>query len=207
MNDVIKRVDVPDDIRPAFERRPTLVKAEVWRSIDHLAREISDARAVAEQLVQSARDEASQVRDAAREEGETMGSERFFKAVALLQEDHEKWRERAEPEAVELALKIAERVIGDIAMADPRVVRATAVRAAQAARGRGDVAIRVHPESAAVLQADVTALQAALGVMVRIVEDETLSPPDCVVHTAVGDIDARVATQLMAIRRVLQEGA
>lgn len=203
MPKVLKEIEVPDSVRPAFERGPTLVRARVWRDLSDLNAEVENTKNEALALVEEARACASRIREEAFEEGRLEGGARFLEALAKIQADHAVWLDRAEPEAVELALKIAERVVGELAKSNSVAMQAIIRNAAVAARGRGDLEMSVHPESVAHLQQLVDALSREFGVSVRLLADEGLKSADCIVHTSAGDIDARLETQMQAIRRVL----
>jgi flagellar biosynthesis/type III secretory pathway protein FliH len=203
MHKVLKAIDVPEAVRPAFEKRPMLVRAQVWCDLGDLAAEVENTKNEALALLEDARVSASRIRENAFEEGLLEGGARFLEALVKNQADHAEWLERAEPEAVELALKIAERVVGELVRSNPAAMHAIIHKAASAARGRGDLEMSVHPESVVHLQQLVDALSREFGVSVRLLADERLNPADCIVHTSAGDIDARLETQMQAIRRVL----
>lgn len=203
MSKVLKSIEVPEAILPAFVARPTMVRANVWRDLTALGEHVENAKREAQSIMDQAEADAARVRELAREEGRAEGCAQFLKAVSQTRIDHAAWLERAEPEAVELALKIAERIVGDIIKTDPTAMKAIAVKAAIAARGRGDFEISIHPDAMASAQEVVQTVAAELGVNIRLRPDAGLNPADCVVHTSAGDIDARLATQLQAIRTVL----
>jgi len=203
MPKVLKTIELPDSVRPAFERSPTLVRAKVWRDLRDLADEVECTRNEALALVEEAQAAASRIREEAVEEGRLEGGARYLEALVKIQTDHAAWLERAEPEAVELALKIAERVVGEVVKSNPVAMQTIIHKAAAAARGRGDLEMSVPPESVVDVQGLVDALSQEFGVSVRLLADERLSPADCIVHTSAGDIDARLETQMQAIRRVL----
>lgn len=203
MPKLLQAIELPDSVRPAFEKRPTLVCALVWRDLSDLADEVDHAKNEALAMVEDARVAAGRIRDEAFEEGRKEGGAQFLEALVKIQADHTTWLERAQPEAVELALKIAERIVGEVVESNPVAMQAIIHKAALAARGRGDLEMSVHPESVAQVHQLVEALSRDFGVSMRLLADERLSPADCIVHTSAGDIDARLETQMHAIRRVL----
>ncbi|MEO6436591.1 MAG: FliH/SctL family protein, partial [Tepidisphaeraceae bacterium] len=102
-------------------------------------------------------------------------------------------------DAVELGVAIAERVAKRCGLVDPRVLHEN-VRAAMKLTVRASSSLRIviHPSQRATLSTFVADLQAewpALG-RAEIVEDETISPGGCRMHTAHGGIDADLRTQL-----------
>ena len=203
MPKVLKTIEIANGLRPAFEARPAVIRAKVWRELSDLGVHVDNALREAETLVNQAKADAAQSREQAREEGRIEGCARFLEALRQTQTDHAAWLERAEPEAVELALKIAERIIGDAACTDPAAMHAIVRKAALAARGRGDLELSIHPDALVQVQDFLRTVSAELGVNIRLRGDARLSPADCVVHTSAGDIDARLETQLQAIRHLL----
>lgn len=201
---IVKRVEIMEEVVPAFGRKPVLIKAEVWRGLDAVEREVKAAREKAAKMIADAEAEVAHIRANAESKGESEGAAKFLAALAVMEEEHAQWKAKIEPEAVELALRIAHRIIGETALADREVMRSIAKNAVSAARGRGNLVVRVHPDVAHMLESDVDELARELGVHVSIAMDDGLELTDCVVQTLAGDIDARLTSQLEAIRRVLQ---
>lgn len=115
----------------------------------------------------------------------------------------------AKDAALILARKMAEKIIGHAVDLDARVMADIAEQALKASRCRGaSVVLRVHADDLAALE------QAGPGWLVRrdgpsevrFVADETVGRYGCVVETAVGRVDARLATQLDVLERVLGVG-
>jgi flagellar biosynthesis/type III secretory pathway protein FliH len=101
---------------------------------------------------------------------------------------------------------MAEKIVGQAAALDPTLVAAIAARALEAARaGAGTVLLRVHPDDLAAVEAARPALAARLAAaaVLKIVADPTVDRAGCVVDTAAGRLDARLATQLAALERAV----
>jgi flagellar assembly protein FliH len=115
----------------------------------------------------------------------------------------------AKDAALILALKMAEKIIGQAVDLDARVMAEIAEQALNASRHRGaSVVLRVHA-------ADLEAIEQArprwltggdAPSEIRFVVDETVGRYGCVVETAAGRVDARLATQLDVLERVLGGG-
>jgi len=105
-----------------------------------------------------------------------------------------------------LARKMAEKIVGRAVDLDPEVMADIASQALAASRARGSsVVLRVHPEDlAAVEKARPQWLRReGAPAEVRLVADESVGRYGCVVETPVGRLDARLATQLDLLERVL----
>jgi flagellar biosynthesis/type III secretory pathway protein FliH len=110
----------------------------------------------------------------------------------------------SEREVVAVAIDVARKVIARELSTDPAAVGGMAASALGAARVRRQVTLRVHPDDAAATRAWGGSGPAGVP-GVGIEEDGRLAPGDVVVETEAGRIDARVETQLEALREALVE--
>jgi flagellar assembly protein FliH len=164
-----------------------------------------------------AESEADVLRSSAREQGMLEGREEALTALApaveslaqaaeAVRADQYARAERLEAHAVDLALFLAEKVIGGALAVEPeRVVEA--VRGAL--RGiveRERVTILVHPEDLELVRDSMDGLRSSLGGIEHcVVEAERrVSRGGAVVRTPDGDVDARVETKLKRAREVVE---
>ena len=171
---------------------------------------VMDARAQAAEIVAA----AVAARERARAEGFALGRDegRADAAAALVgllaaaRAEVAAAHARVEPAVFAIAARMAEKIVGHAVALDPTIMAAIAADAIAACRTRGGVAqLRVHPDDLAPVAEARAALAEALGGQdaLEIVADESVGRHGCVVETAVGRVDARLATQLEALRRVL----
>jgi flagellar assembly protein FliH len=175
-----------------------------------------EADAVMAALAQAESDAAG-VRAAAREEGLqegrdevlaalTPGVEALAQAVEAVRADQYARAERLEAHAVDLALFLAEKVIGGALAVQPdRVVEA--VRGAL--RGiveRERITILVHPEDLELVREAMDDMRTTLGGIehCEVQAERRVSRGGAVVRTADGDVDARVETKLQRAREVVE---
>ncbi|HZZ84409.1 MAG TPA: FliH/SctL family protein [Anaeromyxobacteraceae bacterium] len=139
---------------------------------------------------------------AGREEGRAEAAALLLSAAAA----RDRLLEAAREELVELALAIAAKVLRR-ALASERDAVCELVGAALAeARGQGRVRVRLHPDDVVSAAEHRGSLAQAAGTeALELVEDASLCRGDAVVETEAGLVDARVETQLAALRRALQE--
>jgi flagellar biosynthesis/type III secretory pathway protein FliH len=173
----------------------------------------------AEALVASAEAEAGAVRRAAAgvraaafEEGRTEGLRAAGAEVAerlvALAEAQGRWLARAEVEALDLAVEMARRIVGQELRCDPSAVGAGAVAALRAAGRRRSLRVRLHPDGVAHVRERIGALMdGAAGGALELVADPALSPGDVVVETEAGQVDGRIARRLDAFRTALEQEA
>jgi flagellar biosynthesis/type III secretory pathway protein FliH len=172
--------------------------------------------AVMETLAQ-AREDAEQLRDAARAEGfaaghaEAMASlqpalEALASAVQGMHDAQTEAGERLERQAVELGFALAEKVLaGALAVEPERVIEA--VRGAL--RGlveRERVTVLVNPDDLELVNGAMDELRGSLGgIQHCVVEAERrVRRGGCVVRTPEGDVDAGIDTKLTRAREVVE---
>jgi flagellar biosynthesis/type III secretory pathway protein FliH len=166
------------------------------------ARAAADAAAV--------RAEATAAREAVRREGfETGRAEGLAEAaVALAAARAEAARlvEDAEPVAIALGAKMAERIVGHAVAVAPDTMADIAAQAIAACRPGGSaIRVWVHPDDLAAVEARRERLtERAPGVTIELVADEAVGRHGCVIETAQGRLDARLETQLDALERALR---
>src|SRR5512133_3909694 len=166
---------------------------------------LSEAAAEAERMRVEAGEQLRRARHEAVEAGHAEGMARAAAALARVAELRDANAAELDAVAVELALDIAQRLVGRELSTTPGAVIGVAERALRVAAGRGDVVLRVAPP-------DLPAVREASGALARsiergaltLVEDSTLAVGEVIVESVGGRVDARVAAQLDAFRRALQ---
>jgi len=171
---------------------------------------VADAEARAKALLDEARAEAEALRQSARRQGERDGraaAEAAFTTLAAgARLEAERLRAEALPAARTLAVRMAEKIVGQALDLQPALLADIAARVLEAARARtGVLRLRVHPDDLATLEATRPALTARLaqGVDVRLVADPVVGRHGCVVESPTGQFDARLDTQLAALERAV----
>lgn len=168
---------------------------------------VLDAASEAERIVSEARDEAAQsvrvakaeseaIREEARQRGEMQGR---AECAALLVEAgaaRDALLQGAESSLIDLALAATTRLVGDVLKDQPDVVRARVQEVLSKTRRAQRVTLYVH-------KADVARVHGLEGVVVQVSKE--LAPGDCIVDTDVGQFDARVSTQIDALRAALKK--
>jgi flagellar assembly protein FliH len=168
------------------EERLAALRAEAERGgyEDGLARGTAEARAQVEQAL-------SAVHAAER-------------SVSALRDEY---LARAETAAVELALQIAEKVIGSAVAADPQAVLDVVSGALLRTTDRDHLVVEVNPEDFALVRDAAEELAARQGGIRRmeVVSERRVDRGGCVVRTREGEIDARISAQIERVRQLLTE--
>jgi flagellar biosynthesis/type III secretory pathway protein FliH len=184
---------------------PSPVAAAAAARARRIAREVLDARAEADRILADARRQADAVvtsaADAAAAEAREKEVARLAAGFLALRDEEARRAERDVDRTIELAVLLAERLVGDALRIEPARIAELAASAIQEARGARRVRIDACPE-------DVSALEEALGAVGQIADiqpDPTLERGSLVVHTDLGRVDARLRPQLTRLAESLRE--
>jgi flagellar biosynthesis/type III secretory pathway protein FliH len=185
---------------PSVEQRRRIVREELEA---RLAAEglLGEARARAREIVDQARVEAAGLAESAasdaREKASAELAARWLSLRAAEGEGLEKERDRV----VDLAVLLAERLIGAALRLEPAIVADLARTVLAEAKGARQATVRAHPLDAEALRGHLST--AGLDVEVRI--DDTLERGHLKLHTDVGIIDAKLAPRLDRLADALRD--
>ena len=175
-----------------------------------VAHEIVDARDEARRLVEAAQQKAvavlrqadkgaQEVTTRAAAEGRADGLAQAAATLIAAQQRRAQILEEAESALVTLATEAAERVIrAELALAPERVRDIARDLVARVRRAR-TLTVRVHPD-------DLELVRSILPRHAEIRPDTGLQRADVVLETESGELDARIAVQLAALRRAIEGG-
>jgi flagellar assembly protein FliH len=205
-------------IFPELTRRataPETMEAGAHATLERVERQ-------AQALMEAARHKASALMEAGHREGLVQGraeaiaeaqnglrdlTQSVSTAAERLRALETECRKQADGMVVRLALAVAERILQAEIARDPNTILTIVQGALALLPAPGEVAIRIHPEAVALLQAHRDALQdvTPAGETLRIVGDPAVSAGGCVVETPHSMVDATFPAQLEEARRRLWE--
>jgi flagellar assembly protein FliH len=176
----------------------------------------AEADAVMAALAQAESD-ADTLRAQAREQGLREGREEALamltpalealaQAAEAVQADQHARADRLERHAVDLALFLAEKVIGGAIAVQPDQVIEAVRGALRGIVDRERVTVLVHPEDLHMVRDAMDGLRATLGGIehCEVQAERRVSRGGAVVRTPEGDVDARVETKLQRAREVVE---
>jgi flagellar biosynthesis/type III secretory pathway protein FliH len=176
----------------------------------------AEADAVMAALAQAESD-AETLRATAREEGLREGREEALamltpaleavsQAAEAVQESQHARAERLEAHAVDLALFLAEKVIGGALAVEPGLVIEAVRGALRGIVDRERITVLVHPEDLDLVRDAMDGLRTTLGGIehCEVQAERRVSRGGAVVRTPDGDVDARVETKLQRAREVVE---
>lgn len=111
----------------------------------------------------------------------------------------------AEQEVLELALKVAQKIIGRDLEREPEVLMDIVANCTEAARSSKAMILRVHPEDGKLLREKRPRLMELIGraVDLSIRDDSEVERGGCMIQTEYGKIDGQIRTQFEMLRNVL----
>jgi flagellar assembly protein FliH len=136
----------------------------------------------------------------------TPALESLAQAVEAVQADQHVRAERLERHAVDLALFLAEKVIGGAIAVEPEHVVEAVRGALRGIVERERITVLVHPEDLELVRDAMDGIRATLGGIehCEVQAERRVSRGGAVVRTPDGDVDARVETKLQRAREVVE---
>jgi len=128
-------------------------------------------------------------------------------AVDGVAAEQEEFVIRAERAAVELALRLAEKIVGAAIDADPEAVLGVIAGALRRATVRDHLVLEVNPDDFELVHDLAEELATRVGGVRRldVVAERRVGRGGCVVRTEEGEIDGRVEQQLERAREVVEQ--
>jgi type III secretion system HrpE/YscL family protein len=167
---------------------------------------IVDATANARAILERAREQAETELQRARETGRAQGRAELAAKFVELAAERDRALAALEPQAIEIAMVAAKRIVGHELSLQSSLVAEMVAPLLERVRRAQQITLRVHPDDGAALEANLAALRdrAGLAGSLRVEADATLERGDCVLHSDIGALDARIDTQLHALSRALR---
>lgn len=204
---IIKRIDFDPDFQPVFF--PSVLEHETISGLQkggeiiaRAKKEGTKIRKTAKEVLAQAVIEKEKERKRGFVEGVEEGKEELLGKILEASTAHEKILRQAEPQIVRMVMEIAEKVIGD-ALKKGAVVEVVK-NAIDRSTGQ-KVVVKINPADIEMVRSREAEILSAIdreqSISVR--EDETVPSGGCIVETELGTVDARLETQLKAIRKAL----
>jgi flagellar assembly protein FliH len=126
-------------------------------------------------------------------------------AVLGIEERHDELLRLAELRAVELALAVAEKIVGAALDVDPSLVAEVVAGALRRSTERDHLIVELHPDDLELVR-EREDLARSLGIQrLELIGERRVGRGGCVVRTSAGEIDARIPEQLARAGEILRE--
>lgn len=207
-------------------------QAEQIRKTAQIERDaiIAQAQSEAQQLLENAAQEAAQIKLVAESEGKNIGYQEGYASGAetvktemetLVQEANEKAQRiislaedeiktaviTAESKIVEIAMAVAHRVIPQHFIDVPQVVLPLIKAALEKVKDQKSIIVKVAPNDYELVLLAKNEFQMMLDSdeILTVVADQSIQSGGCIIESSSGNVDARLSTQLEAVKKAVQE--
>jgi type III secretion protein L len=184
--------------------RRNLLKRTLIDANDESRQIIENANAYAADLRKQTEIEAEAIKQEAYETGKGAALEEMMGFLMEARDIRNTTLAKTEQELLRLAVKLAERIIGNEVKSDKAVIVDIVSTALRNTKRQEKVTIRVSQSDYATVQERFIELsQSSRSTYVDIVPDPRVTIGGCIIESEVGTVDARLETQLRVLERAL----
>lgn len=186
-----------------------VVKSETYAASIEASQIVEAARLLAQKIENDAEQKRQTTLETARQEGYQQGLREWNAAVAAANAARDKYLADSMPELISLAVRIAQKVIGEELRTNPKAIVGVARQSIHGVNRGRSLTLRVPPEDVDVVRRRMLMLREAAGPnrLLEIVADAAIPAGGCIVETEYGIIDARLETQLRCMEEALLQVA
>lgn len=207
MGKIIKRMQFDPEFQPALiapviKHRVVSAYEEAKRIIEAARKEATRLRQEAAETIRRAIQERETERERGYQEGYQDGLGRLSEKMFEVAQSHEKILSEAEPQIIRMVMDIAEKVIGR-EIGKGAIIDVVKQTIAQSVGKK--IIVRLSPADVATVRERESQLFSVLaqGQTVSVREDDSIPAGGCIVETEMGSVDARLETQLKAVKKAL----
>jgi type III secretion protein L len=183
----------------------SVVKGQTYGATVDAAQIIETAHAEARGIREAAEQDKLTVLEVARKEGYDQGLQLWHAAVEEANAVRDRRLADSEPELVRLAVRIAEKIIGEELRLNPQATLSIARQCLQWLRRERSLMLRVSPAELSLLRESIDSLREMAGRhrSIEVIGDPGVGPGGCIVESEYGVIDARLETQIRSMEKIL----
>lgn len=188
-----------------LNRKVMDARREAGSIIEDARLEAEKIRAEALNLLAQVEDERAKEKKRGFEDGREEGLAGVTESLVKFEKMREEFYRDAEENIIKLVMMIVEKVIGKIVHENGGAIKAIVKQALESAIG-DRILVRLSPGDCKTVTSSESEFRGMLDRTRRITfrEDDTITSGGCMVETEVGTIDARLETQLKAIKKALE---
>lgn len=207
---VIKGKDkVSSTVREDFSRESIeqdgIIRGEVYSASAKARELLQKAQQEAETIIRNAQEESTKLRQNGYDTGYQEGLAQTTELLVKARQEQEQFLRNANRDLMDLAFKIAEKIIGKQLEIEPETIISIVKQAMQTVRQTKQLTIRVHPADAKILKENEEELQETLGRqrILDIMEDKKVQQGGCIIESEIGTVEAQLHTQLERLKKIL----
>jgi type III secretion protein L len=186
-----------------------VVKSQTYGASIEAAQILDAARVQARKILESAEQERQAIIEAAREEGYEDGLRQWNAAVAEANAARDRYLAESEPELIRLAVRIAQKIIGEELRTNPEAIVSIARECLEGLGRERSLTLRASSSDLEVMRRRIDVLRERAGPQrsIEVVADAAVTPGGCIVESEYGIIDARLETQIRCMEEILLRAA
>lgn len=198
---------ISEDLNVEVLEQHGLIKGDIYSASSRAREMLQKAQQDAEEIVRRAVEQ----RDKEKQDGYNAGYQEGLAQVTELlvkaRTEYDAALKNASKDMLNLAFKIAEKIIGKSLELDRNLIMDIVAQALQTVRQSRRITIHVNPEDAKTLKAGKEVLAETLGQgrMIDIAEDKKVERGGCIIESEIGKVEAQLQTQLERLKKVLSE--
>jgi type III secretion protein L len=198
---------VTDSLSVDSMERDGVIKGEIFSATSKAREILQKAQQEAEEIIRKAHEEKERERKDGYQDGYQEGLAQVTELLAKARTEYEQTLKSASKDMLNLAFKIAEKIVGKQLEIDNKIIMDIVSQALQTVRQSRQITLRVNPEDAKVLKANKDSFLEKLGHgrEIDILEDKKVERGGCIIESEIGIVEAQLQTQLERLKKVLSE--
>jgi type III secretion protein L len=187
--------------------RDGVIKGEIYSATSKAREILQKAQDEAQEIVRKAHEEKEREKQDGYQAGYQEGLAQVTELLAKARVEYEQTLKNASKDMLNLAFKIAEKIVGKQMELDKNIIMDIVFQALQTVRQSRQITLRVNPDDAKVLKANKDAFLEKLGQgrEIDVVEDKKVEKGGCIIESEIGVVEAQLQTQLERLKKVLME--
>jgi type III secretion protein L len=196
-----------EEITVESMERGGVIKGDIYAASEKAREIIQKAQQEAEEIVRRAKEAMDKERQDGFQAGYQEGLAQVTELLVRARADYDQSLRNSQQDMLNLAFRIAEKIIGKKVEMDQQVILDIVKQALQTVRQSKQVTIRVHPDDARLMRENEEVMMETLGHgrIIDIVDDAKIARGGCIIESEFGTVEAQLQTQLDRLKKVLSE--
>lgn len=200
-------VSIDDDLSIDSIEQGGVIKGDLFAASEKARDIVLRAQQQADEILRRATAEREKEKQGGYNDGYQEGLAQVTELLAKARVDYDQMIQNARQDMLNLAFRIAEKIIGKKLEMDQTIIIDIAKQALQTVRQSKQITIRVNPDDAKLMREQQDAMADAMGHgrIIDIAEDVKIARGGCIIESEFGTVEAQLQTQLERLKKVLTE--
>ncbi len=197
--------DIRGDIEKVLSGKGKIIDGAMYSAAEKARSLLEAAESEAARIKREAEEEKEEERKRGYEEGYEAGKSEVTSIMLEARREYGKLLEKGKSDIIKLSMRVAKKIIGYELKMNPRTILKIVTQAVGAVRQQQEIIVRVHPGELEYLIGKEKQLMGMLGraKSLSFRGDENIPRGGCIIDTEIGQIDAKLNTQLKTIQEFL----